>query len=54
MALLLLRHALSVTDGDASDDDPSNFFSVSDLSFFCFLYMPPIVLISKVMWSQPN
>ena len=30
MALLLLRHALSVTDGDASDDDPSNFFSVSD------------------------
>ncbi|XP_061355446.1 uncharacterized protein LOC133299975 [Gastrolobium bilobum] len=28
MALLLLRHALSVTDGDASDDDPSNFFSL--------------------------
>ncbi|XP_058777300.1 uncharacterized protein LOC131651648 [Vicia villosa] len=28
MALLLLRHALSVTDGDSSDDDPSNFFSL--------------------------
>ncbi|OIW04758.1 hypothetical protein TanjilG_08641 [Lupinus angustifolius] len=28
MALLLLRHALSVTDGDASDDDPSNFLSL--------------------------
>lgn len=27
MALLLLRHALSVTDGDA-DDDPSTFFSL--------------------------
>jgi len=34
MALLLLRHALSVSDGDSSDDDPSNFFSVSDFSFF--------------------
>lgn len=33
MALLLLRHALSVTDADA-DDDPSTFFSVSDLSSF--------------------
>lgn len=28
MALLLLRHALTVTDGDG-DDDPSAFFSVS-------------------------
>ncbi|OIW02142.1 hypothetical protein TanjilG_06737 [Lupinus angustifolius] len=28
MALLILRHALSVTDGDTSDDDPSNFFSL--------------------------
>ncbi|KAL3032789.1 hypothetical protein AAZX31_02G101900 [Glycine max] len=28
MALLLLRHALSVSDGDNSDDDPSNFFSL--------------------------
>ncbi|KAL2349244.1 hypothetical protein Fmac_003244 [Flemingia macrophylla] len=28
MALLLLRHALSVSDGDTSDDDPSNFFSL--------------------------
>lgn len=35
MALLLLRHALSVTDSDA-DDDPSTFFSVSHFSFFCF------------------
>lgn len=31
MALLLLRHALSVTDSDA-EDDPSTFFSVSDFS----------------------
>ncbi|KAH1264581.1 E3 ubiquitin-protein ligase MARCH3 [Glycine max] len=28
MALLLLRHALSVSDGDNSDDDPSSFFSL--------------------------
>lgn len=28
MALLLLRHALAVTDGDG-DDDPSTIFSVS-------------------------
>ncbi|XP_014521269.1 uncharacterized protein LOC106777945 isoform X1 [Vigna radiata var. radiata] len=28
MALLLLRHALSVSDSDSSDDDPSNFFSL--------------------------
>ena len=28
MALLLLRHALSVTDGDNTDDDPSTFFSL--------------------------
>ncbi|CAL0308112.1 unnamed protein product [Lupinus luteus] len=28
MALLLLRHGLSATDGDAPDDDPSNFFSL--------------------------
>ncbi|KAE9605526.1 hypothetical protein Lal_00024831 [Lupinus albus] len=29
MALLILRHALSVTDGgDSSEDDPSNFFSL--------------------------
>lgn len=33
MALLLLRHALSVTDSDG-DDDPSTFFSVSDTSSF--------------------
>lgn len=33
MALLLLRHALSVTDADA-DDDPSTFFSVSNLSSY--------------------
>ena len=34
MALLLLRHALSVTDADA-EDDPSTFFSVSNFSSFC-------------------
>ncbi|CAL0331225.1 unnamed protein product [Lupinus luteus] len=35
MALLLLRHALFVTDADVdAEDDPSTFFSVCDLSSF--------------------
>lgn len=42
MALLLLRHALTVTDADG-DDDVSTFFSVSEaqtssmLTFIAFL-----------------
>lgn len=57
MALLLLRHALSVTDGDSSDDDPSNFFSVSDSSLLFIIVLMPmstVVLISNVTGSQPN
>lgn len=51
MALLLLRHALSVTDSDA-DDDPSTFFSVSDLSSFCYVvYIAAAVLIPCSMYS---
>lgn len=29
MALLLLRHALSMTDSEGDDEDPSALFSVS-------------------------
>ncbi|KAJ1423637.1 Zinc finger, RING-CH-type [Sesbania bispinosa] len=39
MALLLLRHALSVTDGDASDDDPSNFSLFSCFELLDFFYL---------------
>lgn len=31
MALLLLRHALNITNADGDDDDASNFFSVSEI-----------------------
>lgn len=57
MALLLLRHALSVSDGDNSDDDPSNFFSVSDLSFFFlvkFFPCPMFYWFQNAMQSPPN
>lgn len=41
MALLLLRHALPMTDTDGDDEDPTAFFSVSWLavhSIFIFLF----------------
>lgn len=41
MALLLLLRAFSVSNGDNSNDDPSNFFSVSDLSFFILVKFFP-------------
>lgn len=33
MALLLLRHALSIGQGDGDEDDLSTFFSVSVIEF---------------------
>lgn len=33
MALLLLRHALTIGNGDGDDDDVSTFFAVSGLNF---------------------
>lgn len=39
MALLLLRHALSLTNADG-EDDASTFFSVSKISVFEFKSSP--------------
>ena len=47
MALLLLRHALTLTDSDA-DDDVSTFFSVSgiDISIYSMIMM---IIISSLL-----
>lgn len=37
MALLLLRHALTIGNGDDDDDDASTFFSVSRMWSLCAL-----------------
>jgi hypothetical protein len=37
MALLLLRHALSMSDNEGNDDDASTIFSVSDVAFHLYL-----------------
>lgn len=39
MALLLLRHALTITNGDADDDDASTMFSVSGGSYAFLLFL---------------
>ena len=37
MALLLLRHALSISDNEGNDDDASTMFSVTVVVFHFYL-----------------
>jgi hypothetical protein len=47
MALLLLRHALSISDNEGNDDDASTMFSVS-LVFSLYLSLPIVLLVPCV------
>ncbi|KAK9080449.1 hypothetical protein SSX86_000207 [Deinandra increscens subsp. villosa] len=51
MALLLLRHALTIGDGDSDDDDPSVFFSLFLLRAAGFL-LPCYIMIWAVSMLQ--
>jgi hypothetical protein len=44
MALLLLRHALSISDNEGNDDDASTMFSVSVVGFI-FTWMLAIQIV---------